>query len=218
MKIEWAAAALAAALLTGCAGVTSGVGAAGQAGAFASGAHGYGFARTDAQADNAEYKQIEALVHDELARRGFDAQPLKDAPYRLSIAYATQPAAVAVATDACGDAKGETSAKGENGENGEKGACTGVDGPAPFLSFFGKVYRHTLTLRFVDAKTNAQAYRVSAALQDREPGSLEAAPALVKSALAKLPFDAGGRWLVKTKKDDAGGMPGVVSVKPADAR
>ncbi|MBN3818705.1 DUF4136 domain-containing protein, partial [Paraburkholderia sp. Se-20369] len=55
-------------------------------------------------------------------------------------------------------------------------------------------------------------------LRDREPGTGHAAPALVKSALAKLPFEAGEGWLVKTKKDDAGGMPGVVSVKPAEAR
>jgi hypothetical protein len=206
MKIEWAAAALAAALLTGCAGVTTGVGASGQAGTFASGAHGYGFASTAAQSDNAEYKQIETLVHDALARRGFEAGPLKDAPYRLSVAYATQPAAVAVAAS-CGAEQG----------GAEKGDCRQVDGPAPFFSFVGKVYRHTLTLRFVDAKTNAEAYRVSAALQDRQPDALEAAPALVTSALAKLPFDGGGGWLVKTKKDDAGGMPGVVSVKPADA-
>lgn len=40
MKHEWAAAALAAALLTGCAGVTTGVSAVGQPDAFASGAHG----------------------------------------------------------------------------------------------------------------------------------------------------------------------------------
>lgn len=202
MKMEWAAAALAAALLTGCAGVTTGVSALGQPDAFASGAKGYGFARTAAQADDEQYRQIETLVHDELARRGFDAQPLKDAHYRLSVAYATQPASVAASAEQCG---------------GAQPACVAVDGPAPFLSFAGAVYRHVLTLRFVDAKTGADVYRVSASLRDREPGTLPAAPALVKSALAKLPFDAGDGWLVKTKKDDAGGMPGVVSVKPAAA-
>lgn len=202
MKIEWAAAALAAALLTGCAGVTTGVSAVGQPEAFASGAHGYGFARSAAQADDAEYRQIETLVRDELAHRGFDVQPLKEARYRLSVAYATQPAQVSASTGQCG---------------GEQGAYAAVDGPAPFLSFAGTVYRHMLTLRFVDAKSGADVYRVSASLRDREPGSQAAAPALVKSALAKLPFDAGNGWLVKTKKDDAGGMPGVVSVKPAAA-
>ncbi|AKM01040.1 DUF4136 domain-containing protein [Burkholderia pyrrocinia] len=204
MRKEWAAAAFAASLLTGCAGVTSGVSAVGQPNAFASGAHGYDFVRTAAQADDAEYRQIETLVRDELARRGFDAQPLKDARYRLSIAYATQPAAVAAVADQCGAASS---------------ACVTVDGPSPLaLPFVGKVYRHVLTLRFVDANSGADVYRVTAALRDREPGTQQAAPALVKSALAKVPFGAGDGWLVKTKKDDAGGMPGVVSVKPAEAR
>ncbi|MEN8515788.1 DUF4136 domain-containing protein [Burkholderia sp. RS02] len=204
MRKEWAATALAASLLTGCAGVTSGVSAVGQPNAFASGAHGYDFVRTAAQANDAEYRQIETLVRDELARRGFDAQPLKDARYRLSIAYATQPAAVAASADQCGAASS---------------ACVAVDGPLPpALPFAGSVYRHVLTLRFVDAKSGADVYRVTAALRDHEPATQQAAPALVKSALAKLPFGDGGGWLVKTKKDDAGGMPGVVSVKPAEAR
>ncbi|WP_175820004.1 DUF4136 domain-containing protein [Burkholderia sp. BCC0419] len=204
MRKQWAATALAASLLTGCAGVTSGVSVVGQPNAFASGAHGYDFVRTAAQAGDAEYRQIETLVRDELARRGFDAQPLKDARYRLSIAYATQPAAVAASADRCGAASS---------------ACVTVDGPAPVaLPFMGRVYRHVLTLRFVDAQSGADVYRVSASLRDRDPGTQQAAPALVKSALAKVPFGDGSGWLVKTKKDDAGGMPGVVSVKPADAR
>ncbi|AQQ42322.1 MULTISPECIES: DUF4136 domain-containing protein [Burkholderia] len=204
MRKQWAATALAASLLTGCAGVTTGVSAVGQPNAFASGAYGYDFVRTAAQAGDAEYRQIETLVRDELARRGFDAQPLKDARYRLSIAYATQPAAVAAIAERCGAASS---------------ACVTVDGPAPLaLPFMGRVYRHVLTLRFVDAKSGADVYRVSASLRDRDPGTQQAAPALVKSALAKVPFGDGSGWLVKTKKDDAGGMPGVVSVKPADAR
>ncbi|MDF3081226.1 DUF4136 domain-containing protein [Burkholderia sola] len=204
MRKQWAAAALAASLLTGCAGVTSGVSALGQPNAFASGAHGYDFVRTAAQAGDAEYRQIETLVRDELARRGFDAQPLKGARYRLSVAYATQPAAVAASAAGCGAASS---------------ACVTVDGPAPLaVPFMGRVYRHVLTLRFVDAKSGADVYRVSASLRDRDPGTQQAAPALVKSALAKVPFGDGSGWLVKTKKDDAGGMPGVVSVKPADAR
>ncbi|KWH54246.1 DUF4136 domain-containing protein [Burkholderia sp. AU39826] len=204
MRKQWAAVALAASLLAGCAGVTSGVSAVGQPDAFASGAHGYDFVRTAAQAGDAEYRQIETLVRDELARRGFDAQPLKDARYRLSIAYATQPAAVAASAERCGAASS---------------ACVTVDGPAPLaLPFMGRVYRHVLTLRFVDAQSGADVYRVSASLRDRDPGTQQAAPALVKSALAKVPFGDGTGWLVKTKKDDAGGMPGVVLVKPADAR
>ncbi|KAB0642972.1 DUF4136 domain-containing protein [Burkholderia latens] len=204
MRKQWAAAALAVSLLAGCAGVTTGVSALGRPDAFASGAHGYAFVRTAAQADDADYRQIETLVHDELARRGFDAQPAQAARYRLSIAYATQPASVAATAEQCGAASS---------------ACVTVDGPAPFaLPFAGTIYRHVLTLRFVDAKSGADVYRVSASLRDRDAGSRQAAPTLVKSALAKLPFEPGDGWLVKTKKDDAGAMPGVVSVKPAAAR
>ncbi|HEM7810679.1 DUF4136 domain-containing protein [Burkholderia multivorans] len=203
MRKQWAATALAASLLTGCAGVTTGVSAVGQPDGFASGAHGYDIVRTAAQADDADYRQIEMRVREALARRGFDVQPAQAARYRLSIAYATQPAAVAASAEQCG---------------GASSACVTVDGPAPLaLPFVGRVYRHVLTLRFVDAKSGADVYRVSAALRDREPGVQHAVPALVTSALAKLPFDAGGGWLVETKKDDAGAMPGVVSVKPAPA-
>ena len=55
MRKEWAATAVAVALLTGCAGVTTGVSALGQPTAFESGAQGYDFVRTAAQADDAEY-------------------------------------------------------------------------------------------------------------------------------------------------------------------
>ncbi|MDI9654040.1 DUF4136 domain-containing protein, partial [Burkholderia cenocepacia] len=171
MRKQWAATALAASLLTGCAGVTTGVSAVGQPNAFASGAHGYDFVRTAAQAGDAEYRQIETLVRDELARRGFDAQPLKDARYRLSIAYATQPAAVAAIAERCGAASS---------------ACVTVDGPAPLaLPFMGRVYRHVLTLRFVDAKSGADVYRVSASLRDRDPGTQQAAPARSSRAPAR---------------------------------
>ncbi|AIO41384.1 hypothetical protein DM40_2064 [Burkholderia cenocepacia] len=204
MRKEWAAAALAVSLLPGCAGVTTGVSALGQPDAFASGVHGYAFVRTAAQADDADYRQIETLVRDELAHRGFDAQPAQAARYRLSIAYATQPASVAATAEQCGAASS---------------ACVTVDGPAPLaLPFTGTVYRHVLTLRFVDAKSGADVYRVSASLRDRDAGTRQAAPTLVKSVLAKLPFGPGDGWLVKTKKDDAGAMPGVVSVKPAAVR
>lgn len=205
MKILWAEAALAVALLSGCASVTTGVSASGKPGEFAAGGErSYEVARTDAQSANADYRKVEALVRDELARRGLGEKPGGHARYRLTIAYATQPAAVALATTHCG--------------GNQAAPCLDVDGPAPFaLPFAGTVYRHVLTLRFIDRKSGAEAYRVSAAVQDRRPDALQAAPTLVRSALAQVPFGAAGGWLVKTKKDDAGGLPGVVSVAPADA-
>ncbi|OXH87264.1 hypothetical protein CA830_23575, partial [Burkholderia multivorans] len=62
MRKQWAATALAASLLTGCAGVTTGVSAIGQPDGFASGTHGYDIVRTAAQADDADYRQIETRV------------------------------------------------------------------------------------------------------------------------------------------------------------
>ncbi|AJX32600.1 DUF4136 domain-containing protein [Burkholderia oklahomensis] len=201
MKILWAGAALAGALLSGCASVTTGVSASAAPGALA-GTRTYDFARTAAQADNADYRQVETLVRRELAQRGFDEAADAQARYRVTIAYATQPASVALTMPGCGGA--------------QQPACVVVDGPAPFaLPFAGTVYRHVLTLRFVERSSGAEAYRVSAAVQDRRPDALRAAPALVRSALARVPYTDGKGWLVETKKSDADAMPGVVSVKPA---
>ncbi|WP_063532576.1 DUF4136 domain-containing protein [Burkholderia sp. MSMB1589WGS] len=204
MKVLWTGAALAAALLSGCASVTTGVSASAAPGALAS-ARTYDFARTATQADNADYRQVETLVRRELAQRGFDEADGAQARYRVTIAYATQPASVALTMPGCGGA--------------QQPACVAVDGPAPFaLPFAGTVYRHVLTLRFVERSSGNDAYRVSAAVQDRHPDALRATPVLVKSALARVPFSDGGGWLVKTKQGEAGATPGVVSVKPASAK
>lgn len=202
MKVLWTGAALAAALLSGCASVTTGVSASAAPGALA-GARTYDFARTATQAGNADYLRVETLVRGELAQRGFEETAGTQARYRVTIAYATQPASVALTMPGCGGA--------------QQPACVAVDGPAPFgLPFAGPVYRHVLTLRFIERSSGGDAYRVSAAVQDRHPDALLAAPVLVRSALARVPFADGGGWLVETKKRDADdAMPGVVSVKPA---
>lgn len=41
-----------------------------------------------------------------------------------------------------------------------------------------------------------------------------ARPVLVKSALAKFPFDVQPAWRVKLQQDKASGVPTVISVKP----
>lgn len=173
------------------------------------------FARTetqdgDGQDDNArQYRHVESLVRDELARQGYHEQP-DGAPYRLAIAYATQPAAVAL---------GAGTASGASGTPGAEPPGPRVDGSAPFvLPFAGPVYRHLLTLRFVDARNGETAYQVTASARDRQADPLAAMPNLVRSALAKLPFQGGAGWLVRTRPDAAGGMPGVVSVKPAEPK
>ncbi|KAF1055147.1 MAG: 3-methylmercaptopropionyl-CoA dehydrogenase [Burkholderia gladioli] len=76
----------------------------------------------------------------------------------------------------------------------------GSDLPLPFA---GPIYRHLLTLRFVDRGTGATAYQVTAAARDRQPDALAAMPLLGRSALAKLPFD--DAWLGREDAARSGG-------------
>jgi hypothetical protein len=85
---------------------------------------------------------------------------------------------------------------------------------APFALFGGRVYLHALTLRFFERSSGEEVYRVSAASSDRNADPLHAMPALVKSALAKLPFDAPPDWRVKLRAGKTGEVPEVVSLKP----
>ncbi|MEK6348040.1 MAG: DUF4136 domain-containing protein [Burkholderia sp.] len=196
----------AVALLAGCAAPTTGVSVTGQPAGFGAAGQTYELTRTDAQDGNAHYARVETLVRDALARDGYRlADAGQAARYRLAIAYATQPAALALGAPCPPDSGPCSDAPGLR-----------VDGSAPFpLPFAGPVYRHLLTLRFVDRSSGATAYQVTAAARDRQPDALAAMPLLVRSALAKLPFDAARGWVVKTRPDPAGGLPGVVSVKPA---
>jgi hypothetical protein len=80
--------------------------------------------------------------------------------------------------------------------------------------FGGRAYQHALTLRFFERSSGQEVYKVSAASSDRDADPLHAMPVLVKSALAKFPFDAPPDWRVKLRTDQAGGVPEVVSLKP----
>ncbi|MBI0328923.1 DUF4136 domain-containing protein [Burkholderia plantarii] len=221
MKTRWARAAGGLmmlgllGLLGACAAPTTGVSVqAGQGGL--AGERTYGFARTDAQDGQAGYVRVETLVRDELARHGYHEQP-EDARYRLAVAYATQPAELAVTASDC-DAGG-------TGGAGDAAACAAgagglrADGSAPFpLPFAGPVYRHLLTLQFVDRQSGETAYQVTSAARDRDADPLAALPALVRGALAKLPFDASGGWAVTVKRGAAGALPTVESIEPARSR
>ncbi|NIE86614.1 DUF4136 domain-containing protein, partial [Burkholderia sp. Tr-860] len=110
-------------------------------------------------------------------------------------------------------------ASGASATSGAASPGVRVDGSAPLaLPFAGPVYRHLLTLRFVDSRNGETAYQVTASSRDRQADPLAAMPNLVRSALAKLPYQGGTGWLVRTRPDAAGGMPGVVSVKPAEPK
>ncbi|AJK46053.1 DUF4136 domain-containing protein [Burkholderia plantarii] len=199
-------------LLGACAAPTTGVSVqAGQGGL--AGERTYGFVRTDAQAGQAGYARVETLVRDELARQGYREQP-EGARYRLAIAYATQPAGLAVTAPDCGAGGTSGTAACAAGPGGPR-----ADGSAPFaLPFAGPVYRHLLTLQFVDRQSGETAYQVTSAARDRDADPLAALPTLVRGALAKLPFDGSGGWAVTMKRGAAGAVPTVESIEPLRSR
>jgi hypothetical protein len=191
-------AALAAASLTGCAGLSADVHTADATNATAAlqGERTYTIARMPSQETSADHPQFESLLVSELAKQGFVAATAESARYLLSVAYDTRPATIGV------------------NENG----CTSGDcqrGPAaPFSLFGGPGYRHALTLRFFERASGQKVYKVSAVSSDRDADPLHAMPTLVKSALARFPFDAPPDWRVKLRADETGGVPTVTSVKP----
>ncbi|MBK5150836.1 DUF4136 domain-containing protein [Burkholderia sp. R-69608] len=188
-------AALAAASLTGCAGLNADVHTANPS-AVLKGERTYTIARMPSQDSSADHPQFETMLRDELAKNGFTDSAARSAHYLLSIAYDTRPAAIGVGSKDCAP-----------------GVCERSPEP-PFALFGGRAYQHALTLRFFEQSSGQEVYKVSAASSDRDPDPLHAMPLLVKSALAKFPFDAPPDWRVKLRADQAGGVPAVVSVKP----
>ncbi|ANB75687.1 hypothetical protein AYM40_25475 [Paraburkholderia phytofirmans OLGA172] len=191
-------AVLAAASLTGCAGLNADVHTANPS-AVLQGERTYAIARMPSQDASADYPQFETMLRDELAKNGFiDTVDTagKSAHYLLSIAYDTRPATVGVGAKDC-----------------VPGACERSP-EAPFSLFGGRAYQHALTLRFFERSSGQEVYKVSAASSDRDPDPLHAMPVLVKSALAKFPFDAPPDWRVKLRTETTGGVPEVVSLKP----
>jgi Domain of unknown function (DUF4136) len=198
VKVLLIGAVLATASLAGCAGLSADVHTAARANAAPAlpGESTYTITRIASQEASADHQRFEALVRDELARHGFADAPDKAAHYLLSIAYATRPVTVSVSTPDC--APGDCAHQAET----------------PFSLFGARVYQHSLTLRFFDHASGEERYKVSAITNDRDADPLHAMPTLVKSALAKLPFDASSDWRVTLRTDKTGSVPEVVSVKP----
>ncbi|SIT39743.1 putative lipoprotein [Paraburkholderia ribeironis] len=201
IKVTLICAALAAASLAGCAGPNADVHTARTAGAASAtralqGEPSYAFARMPSEDDSANRQRVEALLRDALAQHGFVNAADKSAHYLLSAAYDTRPATISVGGKEC--AAGECERRAE----------------APFALFGGRAYRHSLTLRFFDRMGGEERYKVSAVIADRNADPLQAMPLLVKSALAKLPFDEPSDWRVKLQMGEAGGAPNVISVEP----
>jgi hypothetical protein len=198
VKVFLTGAVLVTASLTGCAGLSADVHTATPANAAAAltGESTYTITRIPSQEASADHQRFEALLRDALARHGFVDTADKPAHYLLSIAYGTRPATVSVSVPDC--------APGDCGHQAE----------TPAALFGSRVYQHSLTLRFFDRASGEPRYKVSAITNDRDADPLHAMPALVASALAKLPFDAPSDWRVKLRADKAGGVPEVLSVKP----
>ncbi|CAH2924745.1 MAG: Probable lipoprotein transmembrane [uncultured Paraburkholderia sp.] len=191
-------AALAAATLTGCTGLHADVHAATPATALP-GERTYSFARMPTQGASSDHAQFETALRDELAKQGFADTADRPAHYVLSVGYETRLAEIGVGRSDC-----------------TAGDC-GRQSGAPFSLFGARAYhRHTLTLRFFERVSGREIYKVSAASTDRDPDPLQAAPALIKSALAQFPFQAPADWRVKLRMDEARGVPDVVSVQPLD--
>ncbi|MGF6641415.1 DUF4136 domain-containing protein [Paraburkholderia sp. 35.1] len=199
-KIAHLCAALAAASLTACAGLSADVHAVSANGADRAvalqGEQTYSLARTQPQDDSADHPQVEKLLRDELAKHGFVDTAGKPAHYLLSMAYSTRPASIGIGGEDCAPA--------------DCGA--GSDGPGALL--FGRKYQHALTLRFFDYASGTERYKVGAVFLDRDADPLHALPLLVKTALAKLPFDAPADWRVKLSIDKTSGVPNVDSMEP----
>ncbi|WP_341319352.1 DUF4136 domain-containing protein [Paraburkholderia sp. IMGN_8] len=188
-------AALAAASLTGCAGLNADVHTPNPAAAL-QGERTYAIARMPSQDASADHPQFEALLRDELAKNGFVEAAAQQAHYLLSIAYDTRPATVGVNAGDCAAS-----------------AC-GRPAEPSFSLFGGRAYQHALTLRFFERASGKEVYKVSAMSSDRDADPQHAMPTLVKSALAKFPFDAPPDWRVKLRADQASGVPEVIAVKP----
>jgi hypothetical protein len=158
--------------------------------------YSYTIARSPVQAMSPDAARYEALVRNELARYGLVAAQEERAGYVLSIAYDTRPENIAVDPDAC-----------------KIQSCSTANGSR----FFAPHYRwhHSLTLRFFDPANGDEVYKVCATSSDTSANPRDAAPYLVTSAFAQLPFAQYRHWSVKLRQSVAGDdAPQLLSVEP----
>ncbi|WP_183085328.1 DUF4136 domain-containing protein [Trinickia fusca] len=203
MRSTWLWATLGVAMLSACAGVTTGVRATPGAD-LAPGEHTYALAPAplpDADGRTAHYA---VFVTQALARRGFATAPAQTAHYRVSLAYDTHAAAVHVTHIDCA-ASGATCDAGDKDED--------VDAPAAW--FGSRAYVHSLTLRFFDRASGREVYKVRAAKRDGDAELDRAMPYLVESALARVPFMGERDWEVKLRGGEEGATPSIAVVAPA---
>jgi hypothetical protein len=198
--------AVVATTLSGCAYVQTDVRVTGSAGLSETG-RTFSLARTSPQSGDPGHGRYEAQVRDALIEHGFveaapDAVPRPR--YRVSIAHDTHPATAGIAEADCGHADPNLA------DNGTAG-CT----PVEAKPVIGRgTYVHSLTLRFFDWADGSEVYKVAVAERDDEKDAASAAPYLVKSAFAKLPYTEHPDWRVKLREAKTPGAPEVISVTP----
>ncbi|CAB3751465.1 DUF4136 domain-containing protein [Paraburkholderia solisilvae] len=194
-RIGAACAAASLCLLAGCAGVRTEV-LTSQTQNDLRLEHSYVIARSPLQEASSDQARYEALVRRELGRYGLVDAAAGQAHYVLSIAYDTRPASVAIDAGDCAEA-----------------SCRNTDS-ARFL-WFNRSWKHTLTLRFLDPASGDEVYKVSATSRDGDADAQRAAPYLVKSALAQLPFAQHRHWRIELRPAAVpNDTPSLVSVKP----
>ncbi|HKR38086.1 MAG TPA: DUF4136 domain-containing protein [Paraburkholderia sp.] len=179
--------------LAGCTGVTADVQATG-AHIVMQGERTYAIVRSPSQRTGGVLEQYEALIRSELRNYGLVNGAGDQARYMMSLAFDTRPAVVGVSA---GDCRG--------------GIC---DGPkSPVFPGFGRRYEHSLTLRFFEAMSGTEVYKVIATSGDRDADPAHSAPYLVKSALAQFPFPAQGSWRITLRAGEGVAGPEVASAK-----
>jgi len=194
--------------LSGCAYVQTDVRASGAAGQPEPG-RTYALARTAPQAVDPDHDRYEARVRDALAGYGFvEASPDAATPahYRVSIAYDTHPVGVSI-----GEADCPNAGAGAAGNAGVPDGCV----PLEIHTVEGRgQYVHSFTARFFDWAAGREIYKVTAVERDDDKDAASAAPYLVKSAFAKLPYVEHPDWRVKLHEGQAQAGPEVISVVP----
>ncbi|PLZ01703.1 DUF4136 domain-containing protein [Burkholderia sp. WAC0059] len=189
---------LGALLLAGCAGITTDVHTLGMQ-QTPQGALTWRFVSVpdDGASPSPDSAPYAALVRDGLAQRGFTEDPKGTVHYLVAVEYETHPASVHVAETGCSAAPGGCGTQASAG-----------------LSWFGKSYEHSMTLRLLALPGGDEVYRVSTARRDHDPDPQHAMPYLVAGALAQFPYAGASDWRVKFRSDGHGGTPQIVSVKP----
>lgn len=192
---------LVAASLAGCADVKTDVQATGIR-QWAPAGMSYRILRSPAQETDPEQNAFEVLLRDELARYGFnDTARLGGEPhYLISVAHESRQGKVSVQihTAVCEDHQ----------------AMCGDSHSADVLVPGGR-YLHRLTLRFLDARSGEERYKVTSTSRDGNDHSSRTIRYLLIAALARFPYD-GRDWEVKLRDSDGEDVVRVISVKSVE--